>query len=116
MRNGKRLIFLPSNWYIQRGVVVFIFQCEDCVNCNDLQTDCYVIDNNGYVVISINHDPSAKPEAEVGRFFGEIQGPILQAMVDMQVFEMITVYDYQALCEEFTITMGSAADIIITVN
>lgn len=67
------------------------------------------------MIVSINHDVPSTANKEVGRFFGEIQGDVMQALVDMQVFEMITVYDYQALCEEFIVTMGSAADIIITV-
>lgn len=29
----------------------------------------------------------------------------MQALVDMQVYQMVTVYDYQALCEEYLITM-----------
>lgn len=106
-----RLIFKCSCFC----VTVFFFQCPDCINCGDLGTDCYVIDNNGYIIISINHDLLPDDISEVGKFFGEIQGDVMQALVDMQVFEMITVYDYQALCEEFSVTKESAANSILTV-
>lgn len=39
----------------------------------------------------------------------------MQALVDLKVYQIITVYDYQALCEEYTISMDSAADILVTV-
>jgi Neuronal voltage-dependent calcium channel alpha 2acd len=52
-----------------------------------------VIDNNGYILISEDN-----PE-DSGRFFGEIEGAIMEVMVKEKVFDRITVYDYQALCE-----------------
>lgn len=55
--------------------------------------DCYVIDNNGYVVLS-------EKQNDTGRFFGEIEGAIMESMVDMNIYKMITVYDFQALCSE----------------
>lgn len=60
---------------------------------NDLQ-DCYVIDNNGYIVIS-------ERDNDTGKFFGEVEGSVLQALVDMEIFKVITVYDLQALCEKY---------------
>lgn len=60
--------------------------------CADDLQDCYVIDNNGYVVISERGE-------DVGKFFGEIEGSVLQELVDMEIFKNYTVYDLQALCE-----------------
>lgn len=33
-----------------------------------------------------------------GRFFGEIEGDLLESMLKENVFVMKTLYDYQALC------------------
>lgn len=76
-------------------ICFFISQCNDCLMpcSNDLQ-DCYVIDNNGYIVIS-------ERDNDTGKFFGEVEGSVLQALVDMEIFKVITVYDLQALCEKY---------------
>lgn len=33
-----------------------------------------------------------------GKFFGEVEGDILESMLEEEVFVMKTLYDYQALC------------------
>ncbi|XP_055640550.1 voltage-dependent calcium channel subunit alpha-2/delta-3 isoform X1 [Toxorhynchites rutilus septentrionalis] len=67
--------------------------CEDCIEtCSSETRDCYVIDNNGYVILS-------ETANDTGRFFGEIQGAIMQSMVDKEMFTMISVFDLQGLCE-----------------
>lgn len=33
-----------------------------------------------------------------GKFFGEFQGDVMEAMVQMEFFQSIDVYDYQSLC------------------
>lgn len=40
--------------------------------------------------------------ANTGRFFGEIEGSIMEVMVNEGVFNRITVYDYQGLCKNET--------------
>lgn len=52
-----------------------------------------MIDNNGYILIS---------EAnmnDTGKFFGEVEGTIMEIMVQEHIFDRITVYDYQGLCK-----------------
>ncbi|XP_052896426.1 voltage-dependent calcium channel subunit alpha-2/delta-3 [Anopheles moucheti] len=67
--------------------------CDDCIEtCASESRDCYVIDHNGYVVLS-------ETSNHTGRFFGEIEGAIMQSMVDKEIFSMITVFDLQGLCE-----------------
>ncbi|XP_058447088.1 voltage-dependent calcium channel subunit alpha-2/delta-3 isoform X2 [Malaya genurostris] len=67
--------------------------CEGCIEtCNSETRDCYVIDNNGYVILSESSN-------DTGRFFGEIEGAIMQSMVDKDIFTMITVFDLQGLCD-----------------
>lgn len=58
--------------------------------------DCYVIDNNGYVVLS-------ERENDTGRFFGELfgAGAVMESMVELGIYKMLTIYDFQGLCYEW---------------
>ena len=67
-----------------------------------------MVDNNGFVVIS--EDP-----VHSGKFFGEVDGTILESLIQHDIFRPIKIYDYQAIC------LGpedddSAADILGTVK
>lgn len=59
--------------------------------CDSDENECYVIDNNAYIILSrnVNH---------TGKFFGEYQGDVMLAMVEKGIFQTIDIYDYQALC------------------
>lgn len=55
------------------------------------EVECYIIDNNGYVLIS--------PKLEsTGRFFGEVRGDIMQRLIDEGIYKRVVIYDYQAVC------------------
>jgi Neuronal voltage-dependent calcium channel alpha 2acd len=54
-----------------------------------------VIDNNGFVLISENM-------TDTGRFFGEVEKPVMESMVHANIFKQITVYDLQGLCLNIT--------------
>ena len=58
------------------------------LSCDSSKVECYVIDNNGFVVIS--EDP-----LNTGKFFGEIDGTVLNSLVQHQVYKKIKIYDYQ---------------------
>lgn len=49
------------------------------------------MDNNGFIIIS------EQPE-HTGRFFGQIDGTIMDSLVQDRIYKKITVYDYQGAC------------------
>jgi len=73
--------------------------CKRSCSVGDMA--CYVLDNNGYVVIS-------KDIEQTGRFFGEIDGTIMDSLVYYEVYQRIRVYDYQAVCLDHTGYTGSS--------
>ncbi|XP_055682880.1 voltage-dependent calcium channel subunit alpha-2/delta-3 [Lutzomyia longipalpis] len=77
--------------------------CNDCMkSCESDEQDCYVIDNNGYVILS-------ETQNDTGRFFGELEGAVMEAMVEAGIYKSITVYDWQALCfEEVMVSSDSS--------
>jgi len=60
------------------------------------------LDNNGYVIISKN-------QQQTGKFFGEIDGTIMDSLVQAEVYQRIRIYDYQAVCMDPTSYKSSAA-------
>ena len=61
------------------------------LNCSKEEIDCYLIDQNGFVVISEGHD-------DTGKFLGTVQAPVMKSMVAQGFYEAVEIYDYQALC------------------
>lgn len=53
---------------------------------------CYLLDSSGYVVLSYT------TLEDTGKFFGEVQPAVMDAMLNMSFFEKVTIYDFQALC------------------
>lgn len=35
---------------------------------------------------------------ETGQFFGKVKGAIMNMMVENEIYEKITIYDYQGVC------------------
>lgn len=67
--------------------------CADasCLNCASDDFECFVLDENGYVVIS--------PElSDTGKFFGEVRSLLMNHLYSEKVYKNITIYDYQAVC------------------
>lgn len=81
------------------------------MRCDNGSYSCYVIDNNGYILLSNDCD-------DTGRFFGEVQGNAMRSLVEMQYFKAITVYDFQAVCkvQQYDDNVTSFATILITVR
>lgn len=47
--------------------------------CASEELDCYILDNNGFIIISEKHE-------HTGKFFGEIDGTIMDSLVQDKIF------------------------------
>lgn len=66
--------------------------CDNCqFTCASEVLECYVLDNNGYIVVS-------ESPKDTGKFFGEVQGSIMEIMVQEELYKRIHMLDYQAVC------------------
>ncbi|KAL5282154.1 CACNA2D4 family protein [Megaselia abdita] len=61
--------------------------------CASDNLDCYVLDNNGFIIIS--EQPS-----HTGNFFGQIDGTIMDSLVQDKIYKRISVVDYQGFCSD----------------
>ncbi|KAM9328053.1 LOW QUALITY PROTEIN: voltage-dependent calcium channel subunit alpha-2/delta-4 [Pholidichthys leucotaenia] len=62
------------------------------LRCDSIDIQCYVIDNNGFVLISEQRN-------DAGRFFGEIDGSVMTTLIRMGMFKRVSLFDYQAMCK-----------------
>lgn len=62
------------------------------LSCQDDILNCFLIDNNGFILIS-------KRPAETGKFLGAVDGPVMTQLLNMGMFRRVTMYDYQAMCK-----------------
>ncbi|XP_018322592.1 voltage-dependent calcium channel subunit alpha-2/delta-3 isoform X2 [Agrilus planipennis] len=84
----------------------YFLKCgSGCEPCGEL-LDCYIIDSSGYIVI-------AKDKKMTSKFFGEVEGAVMDSMLTQGIFEKVTVYDLQAICT-FNFTISSDSSFIET--
>ncbi|XP_029969457.1 voltage-dependent calcium channel subunit alpha-2/delta-4 [Salarias fasciatus] len=62
------------------------------LRCDSIDIDCFVIDNNGFVLIS-------KQRTDAGKFYGEIDGSVMTNLIRMGMFKRVSLFDYQAMCK-----------------
>lgn len=74
---------------------------QNNVNCLSDVIDCYVLDNNAFVIVSEIY-------TDVGMFFGEINDDLLQDMVSVGLYRKIKFFDYQSICIEIINTTSSS--------
>ncbi|XP_035304817.1 voltage-dependent calcium channel subunit alpha-2/delta-4 isoform X2 [Cricetulus griseus] len=83
--------------YLQRQFWAAMKQCSTeegpCPkSCEDTDLDCFIIDNNGFILIS------ERPQ-EMGRLLGEVDSALMIQLLSTGVFSRVTMYDYQAMCK-----------------
>uniref|UniRef100_A0A8C4NJ64 Calcium channel, voltage dependent, alpha2/delta subunit 3 n=1 Tax=Eptatretus burgeri TaxID=7764 RepID=A0A8C4NJ64_EPTBU len=62
------------------------------INIEDETLSCYLIDWHGLIFVSKNYD-------QTGLFLGEIDGIVMTKLVTLGIFQRVTMYDYQAMCQ-----------------
>lgn len=61
--------------------------------CSSDELDCYLLDNNGFVLLSENNE-------HTGKFFGQIDGTIMDSLVQDRIYRRISLTDYQGVCSD----------------
>ncbi|KAM4582946.1 voltage-dependent calcium channel subunit alpha-2/delta-3-like [Fundulus diaphanus] len=92
--------------YFQRK---FWTACRQCtaldgkciISCDSEDINCYLIDNNGFILVT-------EEQSQTGLFFGEVEGAVMNKLLQMGSFKRITLYDYQALCRDYAGSSDSA--------
>nr|CAD7262603.1 unnamed protein product [Timema shepardi] len=68
--------------------------CSGCKKtCASEELDCYVLDNNGFIILSESAE-------HTGRFFGHIDGTIMDSLVQDKIYKKVAVFDYQGACSD----------------
>ncbi|XP_005396168.1 PREDICTED: voltage-dependent calcium channel subunit alpha-2/delta-4 [Chinchilla lanigera] len=82
-------------------------QCPQ--SCEDSDLDCFIIDNNGFILIS-------ERAQETGRFLGEVDGALMTQLLSMGAFSQVTMYDYQAMCKALDPHHSSAQPLVSPIS
>lgn len=61
--------------------------------CASDELDCYLLDNNGFIILSENTE-------HTGKFFGQIDGTIMDSLVQDRIYKRVTIMDYQGVCSD----------------
>nr|XP_034192789.1 voltage-dependent calcium channel subunit alpha-2/delta-3 isoform X1 [Osmia lignaria] len=87
---------MPMTDLYNRFIELTSKEGNSTMNCAHLWIDCYLLDQNGYVVISDAHN-------DTGQFMGTQEGAVMNSMVGQGLYNPVEIYDYQAWCEELRI-------------
>uniref|UniRef100_A0A3Q3AE06 Calcium voltage-gated channel auxiliary subunit alpha2delta 4 n=1 Tax=Kryptolebias marmoratus TaxID=37003 RepID=A0A3Q3AE06_KRYMA len=84
---------LVADCHEEIKLVIFILKTTKYLQSSALppkqDLNCFLVDNNGFIVLS-------KERNEVSRFFGEVDGSVMAALIKMGI---ISLFDYQAMCK-----------------
>ncbi|ODM90180.1 Voltage-dependent calcium channel subunit alpha-2/delta-4 [Orchesella cincta] len=76
-------------------------QLDNELNCNSGEFDCFVLDDNGFILVGKIHEENAT-NCTAGKFFGELNGMVMESLVESDVYKRVRVVDYQAVCLQAT--------------
>ncbi|XP_032665097.1 voltage-dependent calcium channel subunit alpha-2/delta-3 isoform X2 [Odontomachus brunneus] len=91
---------MPMTGLYRRFIALTSVTTNPLMNCSHNWIDCYLLDQNGYVVISEAHN-------DTGQFMGTQEGAVMKSMVGQGLYNSVEIYDYQAWCQE--IRVGNSA-------
>ncbi|XP_030634224.1 voltage-dependent calcium channel subunit alpha-2/delta-3 [Chanos chanos] len=95
--------FQRKFWTASRQCAALDGKCT--ISCDNEDIKCYLIDNNGFILVSEDY-------SQTGHFFGEVEGAVMNKLLLMGSFKRITLYDYQALCKEYAGSSDSAHSLL----
>ncbi|CAK6973766.1 voltage-dependent calcium channel subunit alpha-2/delta-3 [Scomber scombrus] len=95
----KLEFFQRKFWTACRQCTALDGKCS--ISCDNEDINCYLIDNNGFILVT-------EEQSQTGLFFGEVEGAVMNKLLQMGSFKRITLYDYQALCKDYAGSSDSA--------
>ncbi|XP_063064991.1 voltage-dependent calcium channel subunit alpha-2/delta-3 [Engraulis encrasicolus] len=85
----KLEFFQRKFWTASRQCAALDGKCS--ISCDNEDIGCYLIDNNGFILV-------AEETSLTGMFFGEVEGAVMNRLLDMDSFKRVTLYNFQATC------------------
>jgi Neuronal voltage-dependent calcium channel alpha 2acd len=83
------------------------FQCTGVTGCRKTcasdELDCYLLDDNGFVILSERTE-------HTGKFFGKIDGTIMDSLVQDRIYRRVGLMDYQGTCSDRNNPYTAAGD------
>lgn len=61
--------------------------------CAGEALDCYILDDNGFIILS-------EDASQTGLFFGQVDGTIMDSLVQDRIYKKVTVHDRQGRCPD----------------
>lgn len=92
---------MPMTGLYKRFIALTSVTTNPDMNCIHEWIDCYLLDQNGYVVISEAYN-------DTGQFMGTQEGAIMSSMIGQGLYNSFDIYDYQAWCHE--VRIGNSAN------
>ncbi|TRY94897.1 hypothetical protein DNTS_032995 [Danionella cerebrum] len=99
----KLEFFQRKFWTASRQCNTLDGKCA--ISCDNEEIKCYLIDNNGFILVS-------EDTSQTNLFFGEVEGAVMNKLLVMGSFKKINLYDYQALCKEYAGSSDSARTLL----
>lgn len=90
-------IVLYSTLSVSYRYIIIILQCTVGTVCKKTcagdELDCYILDDNGFIILS-------EDVSQTGRFFGQVDGTIMDSLVQDRIYKKVVVHDHQGRCPD----------------